>query len=121
MRSLPLPVGRLECLGRSQAPRSVEELARLSGQSTANTSQHLQALLTRATIAQVTGDYALARRDCLAMRQPAPAVAAVCLAAVDAATGADATERHRERTGRRVDDLLQTSRGRGLRRSVVRG
>jgi rhodanese-related sulfurtransferase len=33
---------RLELL--AQAPRTVEELARLSGQSTANTSQHLQAL-----------------------------------------------------------------------------
>jgi rhodanese-related sulfurtransferase len=36
---------RLELLDLlAQAPRSVEELARLSGQSTANTSQHLQAL-----------------------------------------------------------------------------
>jgi rhodanese-related sulfurtransferase/DNA-binding HxlR family transcriptional regulator len=36
---------RLEVLDLlAQAPRSVEELARASGQSTANTSQHLQAL-----------------------------------------------------------------------------
>jgi rhodanese-related sulfurtransferase len=36
---------RLELLDLlAQAPRSVEELARVSGQSTANTSQHLQAL-----------------------------------------------------------------------------
>jgi len=36
---------RLELLDLlAQAPRSVEELARLSGQSTANASQHLQAL-----------------------------------------------------------------------------
>ena len=36
---------RLELLDvLAQAPRSVEELARTSGQSTANTSQHLQAL-----------------------------------------------------------------------------
>jgi rhodanese-related sulfurtransferase/DNA-binding MarR family transcriptional regulator len=36
---------RLELLDLlAQAPRSVEELARASGQSTANTSQHLQAL-----------------------------------------------------------------------------
>jgi DNA-binding transcriptional ArsR family regulator len=36
---------RLELLELlAQAPRTVEELARLSGQSTANTSQHLQAL-----------------------------------------------------------------------------
>ena len=36
---------RLELLDLlAQAPRTVEELARTSGQSTANTSQHLQAL-----------------------------------------------------------------------------
>src|SRR3954454_7024857 len=36
---------RLELLDLlAQAPRTVEELARASGQSTANTSQHLQAL-----------------------------------------------------------------------------
>src|ERR671933_1835262 len=36
---------RLELLDLlAQAPRSVEELAKASGQSTANTSQHLQAL-----------------------------------------------------------------------------
>src|ERR671918_2997360 len=36
---------RLELLDLlAQAPRTVEELARLSGQSTANASQHLQAL-----------------------------------------------------------------------------
>jgi DNA-binding transcriptional ArsR family regulator len=36
---------RLELLDLlAQAPRSVEELARASGQSTANASQHLQAL-----------------------------------------------------------------------------
>jgi Tfp pilus assembly protein PilF len=48
-----------------------------------------QALLTRATIAQVQGDYALARSDCERLREQAPAAAAVCLAAADAATGAD--------------------------------
>ncbi len=38
---------RLELLDLlAQAPRSVDELARVSGQSTANTSQHLQALRT---------------------------------------------------------------------------
>ena len=36
---------RLELLDLlAQAPRTVDELARASGQSTANTSQHLQAL-----------------------------------------------------------------------------
>jgi rhodanese-related sulfurtransferase len=38
----PVRLEQLDLL--AQAPRSVEELARLSGQSTANTSQHLQAL-----------------------------------------------------------------------------
>jgi len=43
-KALASPV-RLELLDLlAQAPRSVEELARASGQSTANTSQHLQAL-----------------------------------------------------------------------------
>src|SRR5829696_354269 len=43
-KALASPV-RLELLDLlAQAPRSVEQLARASGQSTANTSQHLQAL-----------------------------------------------------------------------------
>src|SRR5215212_6655624 len=43
-KALASPV-RLELLDLlAQAPRSVEELAAASGQSTANTSQHLQAL-----------------------------------------------------------------------------
>jgi len=43
-KALASPV-RLELLDLlAQAPRSVDELARASGQSTANTSQHLQAL-----------------------------------------------------------------------------
>jgi rhodanese-related sulfurtransferase len=42
---------RLELLDLlAQAPRSVEELARASGQSTANTSQHLQALRAAAMV-----------------------------------------------------------------------
>jgi rhodanese-related sulfurtransferase len=74
---------RLELLDLlSQAPRSVEELARLSGQSTANTSQHLQALraagmVTRARAGtrvryELAGDEALrlwlALRDASAAR-----------------------------------------------------
>src|SRR5829696_6410061 len=43
-KALASPV-RLELLDLlAQAPRTVEELAKASGQSTANTSQHLQAL-----------------------------------------------------------------------------
>ena len=74
---------RLELLDLlAQAPRSVEELARASGQSTANTSQHLQALraagmVTRARAGtrvryELAGDEALrlwlALRDASATR-----------------------------------------------------
>ena len=51
---------------------------------------HPQALLTRATVATVTGDYAAARRDCGALRFQAPDAAAICLAGVDALTGEQA-------------------------------
>jgi rhodanese-related sulfurtransferase/predicted transcriptional regulator len=44
---------RLELLDLlAQAPRTVEELARVSGQSTANTSQHLQALHAAGLVAR---------------------------------------------------------------------
>jgi rhodanese-related sulfurtransferase/predicted transcriptional regulator len=44
---------RLELLDLlAQAPRSVDDLARLSGQSTANTSQHLQALHAAGLVAR---------------------------------------------------------------------
>ena len=44
---------RLELLDLlAQAPRTVDELARLSGQSTANTSQHLQALHAAGLVAR---------------------------------------------------------------------
>ncbi len=45
---------RLELLDLlAQAPRNVEELARASGQSTANTSQHLQALHAAGMVTRV--------------------------------------------------------------------
>jgi rhodanese-related sulfurtransferase/predicted transcriptional regulator len=73
---------RLELLDLlAQAPRSVEELARASGQSTANTSQHLQALhaagmVTRARAGtrvryELAGDEAL--RVWLALRDASAA------------------------------------------------
>jgi len=82
---------RLELLDLlAQAPRSVEELARASGQSTANTSQHLQALraagmVTRAREGtrvryEVAGDEAL--RLWLALRD----VSAARLAEVERAS-----------------------------------
>jgi rhodanese-related sulfurtransferase len=68
---------RLELLDLlAQAPRTVEELARTSGQSTANTSQHLQALYTAGMVTRtregtrvrysIAGDDAL--RPWLALR-----------------------------------------------------
>jgi tetratricopeptide (TPR) repeat protein len=48
---------------------------------------HGQALLTRATIAQVRGDHAAALSDCLRLRPLNADVAAVCAALTDAATG----------------------------------
>ncbi|GAB4480632.1 MAG: hypothetical protein OHK0044_28690 [Burkholderiaceae bacterium] len=48
---------------------------------------HLQARLTRATIAQVRGDLASARQDCVVIAQQEPVVAAICVAAVDGLSG----------------------------------
>jgi rhodanese-related sulfurtransferase len=61
---------RLELLDLlAQAPRNVDELSRASGQSTANTSQHLQALyaagLVRRARAGTSVRYALAGEDAL--------------------------------------------------------
>src|SRR5680860_862288 len=61
---------RLELLDLlAQAPRSVEEIARLSGQSTANASQHLQALhaagMVTRTRAGTRVRYALAGEEAL--------------------------------------------------------
>jgi DNA-binding transcriptional ArsR family regulator len=61
---------RLELLDLlAQAPRSVEELARLSGQSKANASQHLQALRTAGMVTRTREGtrvrYALAGDDAL--------------------------------------------------------
>jgi len=49
--------------------------------------QHAQALLTRSTIAQVTGDHAAARRDCTSLRARNVDAAAICAASVDVLTG----------------------------------
>jgi rhodanese-related sulfurtransferase/DNA-binding HxlR family transcriptional regulator len=63
---------RLELLDLlAQGPRSVEELARASGQSNANTSQHLQALHAAGMVTRgregVRVRYALAGKDVLAL------------------------------------------------------
>src|SRR5947199_4577279 len=63
---------RLELLDLlAQAPRTVDELARASGQSTANTSQHLQALHAAGLVTRsregTSVRYALAGEDVLAL------------------------------------------------------
>jgi rhodanese-related sulfurtransferase len=63
---------RLELLDLlAQAPRNVDELARASGQSTANTSQHLQALYAAGMVTRAREGtsvrYALAGREALSL------------------------------------------------------
>src|SRR5437588_12540673 len=63
---------RLELLDLlSQAPRTVEELARASGQSNANTSQHLQALHAAGMVSRAREGtsvrYSIAGDDALAL------------------------------------------------------
>ena len=53
----------------------------------ARAPDHGQALLTRATIAQVRGDYAAATADCLRLRPLNVDVSAICGALTDALTG----------------------------------
>ena len=64
---------RLELLDLlAQAPRTVDDLARVSGQSTANVSQHLQALYTAGLVTREREGtrvrYALAGDDALRVR-----------------------------------------------------
>src|SRR5437763_1659005 len=63
----PVRLELLDLLG--QAPRSVDELARLSNQSIANTSQHLQALHAAGLVARAREGtrvrYALAREEAM--------------------------------------------------------
>src|SRR5256714_10456991 len=63
---------RLELLDLlAQAPRTVDELARVSGQSTANTSQHLQGLHAAGIVTRASEGtsvrYALASKETLAL------------------------------------------------------
>ena len=51
---------------------------------------HIQARLTRATVAYVRGDLAAARADCDALREPAAAVAIICGAIGDSLSGENA-------------------------------
>ncbi|HZA94505.1 MAG TPA: tetratricopeptide repeat protein [Burkholderiaceae bacterium] len=51
---------------------------------------HVQARLTRATIAHVRGDLTAARADCDALQNPAPGVAVICRAINDSLSGSNA-------------------------------
>ena len=81
---------RLELLDLlAQAPRTVEELGRASGQSTANTSQHLQALHAAGLVTRAREGtsvrYALADEDVLALWLALRGVSAARLAEVERA------------------------------------
>src|ERR1051325_9178096 len=102
---------RLELLDLlAQAPRSVEELARLSGQSTANTSQHLQALRAAGMVSraragtrvryELAGDEAL--RLWLALRDASAARLGDVERAAREYLGGDVDTIHREQPPARV-------------------
>ena len=81
---------RLELLDLlAQAPRTVEGLARASGQSTANTSQHLQALYAAGLVTReregTSVRYALAGEEALRLWLALREVSAARLAAVERA------------------------------------
>jgi rhodanese-related sulfurtransferase/predicted transcriptional regulator len=81
---------RLELLDLlAQAPRTVDELARASGQSTANTSQHLQALHAAGLVARsregTSVHYRIAGDDALALWVALRDTAAARLAEVERA------------------------------------
>src|SRR3954463_10493043 len=81
---------RLELLDLlAQAPRTVDELARASGQSTANTSQHLQALHAAGLVARTREGtsvrYRIAGDDALALWVALRDTAAARLAEVERA------------------------------------
>src|SRR5918911_5372394 len=81
---------RLELLDLlAQAPRTVDDLARASGQSTANTSQHLQALHASGVVSRVREGtsvrYSLAGDEVLALWLALREVSVVRLAEVERA------------------------------------
>jgi len=107
---------RLELLDLlSQAPRSVEELARLSGQSTANASQHLQALRSAGMVTRTREGtrvrYALAGDDALRLWLALRDASAARLAEVERAA--------REYLGEDVDTLGRKELLERLRRGDV--
>jgi rhodanese-related sulfurtransferase len=107
---------RLELLDLlAQAPRSVEELAQLSGQSTANTSQHLQALRAAGVVTRAREGtrvrYALAGDDALRLWLALRDASAARLAEVERAA--------RDYLGEDVDTLGREELLERLRRGDV--
>jgi tetratricopeptide (TPR) repeat protein len=72
---------------RHDFARARAMLARVLERTAPQSAAHLQALLTRATVALVAGDYRAARDDCARLRAGALDAGVVCTAAVDAASG----------------------------------
>src|SRR5919107_2337450 len=107
---------RLELLDLlAQAPRSVEELARASGQSTANTSQHLQALHAAGMVTRAREGtrvrYALAGQDVLRLWLALRDASAARLAEVERAA--------RDYVGEEVETIGREELIRRLRRREV--
>jgi rhodanese-related sulfurtransferase len=105
---------RLELLDLlAQAPRSVEELARASGQSTANTSQHLQALRVAGMVSRAREGtrvrYALPDDDALRLWLALRDASAARLAEVERAA--------RDYVGEEVDTIGRED----LRERLMRG
>src|ERR671929_1477684 len=99
----------------AQAPRTVDELARTSGQSTANTSQHLQALHSAGLVVRTREGtsvrYALAGEDVLSL----------WLSLRDASVGrlAEVERAAREYLGEEVDAIGRDELVERLRRGDV--
>jgi rhodanese-related sulfurtransferase/predicted transcriptional regulator len=112
----PVRLELLELL--AQAPRSVEELARASGQSTANVSKHLHVIyaagMLRRTREGTRVRYAIAGDEALQLWLALRAASVICLASVERAVGDHlgdevemiGREELRERLGRREVVLI---------------
>jgi tetratricopeptide (TPR) repeat protein len=72
---------------RHDFQRARAMLARVLERTAPHSAVHLQALLTRATVALVAGDHEAARADCRRLRAGALDAGAICTAAVDAVSG----------------------------------
>lgn len=99
----------------AQGPRSVEELARASGQSTANTSQHLQALHASGVVTRERSgthiNYALAGEDVLKLWLDLRDASAMRVAEVERAA--------RNYLGDEVEAISREDLRKRLRRSEV--